>query len=170
MRMSNTNARHTFFTILAIFATCLTISTLVQAAPKPAGELKGTLTVGGVDAKLANVRARAVALDAKTSGYAVLLSARPAEGDIRTWRTADPKERGNFLYVIFDSKGEIWVYELSHASSKAQHFGGVSEIKKVSFQVKDRMLSAHIRTNGEQTFSEDRFTVDLTFSAPVEDK
>lgn len=153
---------------LAIFMAALAISALAATSPS---EIKGSLSVGGVDAKLAHVRAKSVALDDKgTAGYAVLFSARPAEGNIESWKTADPKERGNFLYVVLTPKGEIWVYELGHTAAKNTHFGGVTEIEKVALEVKNGQISGRVRTNGEQSFSGDKFTVDLTFRAPVEAK
>jgi hypothetical protein len=134
-------------------------------------EIKGSLMVGGVDAHLTHVRAAKVALDAKgTVGYEVVLSAKPAEGPLAAWKTADPRERGNFLHIVFTAKGEVWVYEIGHADAKNRPFGGVSEINKVSFDVQGDQLKAQIRTQGEQSFSDDRFTVDLTFETPVEAK
>jgi len=142
----------------------------LAAAP---AEIKGSFVLGGVDAKLTHVRAKRIALDGEAGTfYAVLLSARPAEGDIELWRTGDPKERGNFLHLIFNAKGEIQVYEIGHTSAKSGHglFGGVMEIKKVAFEVRGDHLSAHVRTNGEESFSDDRYTLDLTFEVPLEGK
>ena len=160
--------RSAFARRAALFvASLLSISVL---AAQPA-EIKGTFVLGGVDAKLTHVRAKRMTLDAKgNTGYAVLLSAEPAEGDFSSWRTADPKERGNFVHIIFDAKGEIWVYELGHRAAKSGRFGGLGDIQKVSFEIRGDRLVAHVRTNGEQSFSDDRYTLDLSFEAPLEAK
>ena len=146
------------------------LAALVIAAGAGSGKVDGTFKVAGKDAQLKHVRAKRVKLDEKGKpGYAVLLSAKPASGDIESWRTAQPSERGSFIYVLFEPKGDIWVAELGHAAAKGGRFGVVTELQKVSFDVNAQRLAAHISTNGEQTFTDDRYSVDLTFEAPVED-
>jgi hypothetical protein len=159
----------TKFAFRAALVAAVLLSIPAQAAPK--AEIKGALVLGGVDAKLTHVRARRMVLDDKGSrGYAVLLSAKLAEGDFSSWRTADPQERGNFLHLILDEKGEVWVFDLGHTAAKNKRFGGVTEIKKVTFAVQSDQLTARVRTNGEQSFLDDRFTVDITFEVPLEGK
>jgi hypothetical protein len=143
----------------------------VPAASAQKAEVKGSLVLGGVDAHLAHVRAAKVVLDAKEgTGYEVVLSERPAAGALASWKTADPRERGNFLHLVFTAKGEVWVYEIGHAGAKNRPFGGVMEIQKVAFAVRGNQLTAQVRTLGEQSFSDDRFTLDLTFEATLEGK
>ena len=157
------------------FARCAILSLgalLSMPAPAvPKAEVKGSLVLGGVDAHLSHVRAARASLGAKEgAGYEVVLSARPAEGALSSWKTADPRERGNFLHLVFTAKGDIWVYEIGHTGAKNRPFGGVMEIQKVAFAVRGDQLTGQVRTQGEQSFSEDRFTVDLTFEAPIEAK
>lgn len=157
------------FTRCSSLALGALLSMPALAAPK--AEVKGTLVLGGVDAHLTHVRAAKVTLDAtEGAGYEVLLSEKLAEGALSPWRTADPRKQGNFLHLMLTAKGEIWVYELGHAAAKSGRFGGMMEIQKVAFEVRGDQLTAHVRTPGEQTFSEDRFTLDLTFEAPLESK
>jgi hypothetical protein len=40
--------------------------------------------------------------------------------------------------------------------------------QKVAFDVRDNRLTAHIKTDGEQVFTDDHYNVDLSFSAPLE--
>ena len=105
--------------------------------------------------------------DKGKAGYAVLLSAKAATGDIMEWRTGEPSERGSFIFALFEANGDIWSVELGHVKAKSGRFGVVTEVRKVTFEVKDKHLAAHIRTDGEQTF-DDPYTVDLTFDAAVE--
>jgi len=44
----------------------------------------------------------------------------------------------------------------------------VTELKKVLFEVKGDRLTGHYRTNGEESFSDSKYTIDLQFSAPIE--
>ena len=149
--------------VIALFAICL------FAAAEPPAKVEGSFVVGGTDAQLKHVRAKRAKLDEKgRMGYAVLLSAQPAKGDIDAWRTAQPSERGSFIYVMFEPNGEIWVAELGHAKAKSGRFGVVTELQKVAFDVRDQRIKAHVKTDGEQTFTDDHYTVDLTFEAPVE--
>ena len=135
--------------------------------------LKATFVLNKTDAKLTHVRAMKTVLDdgkKQSAGYAVLLSERPAEGDFSSWRTAEPRERGSFIYLMLESAGEVWIAELGHSSRKGGRIGVVTELKKVTFAVKDGRIMGHYRTNGEETFFDDRYSIDLTFDAPIEDK
>ena len=152
----------------SLFAFAMVVSSAVMAAPAP-GKVTGSFIIGGTDAHLKYVRAKQVKLDEKGHmGYAVLLSERPSTGDIEEWRTAEPAKSGNFVHVIFEPSGAIWVAELGHTKAKSGRFGVVTEIQKLAFEVKDQRIAAHIKTNGEQSFGDDHFTVDLTFDAPLE--
>ncbi len=141
----------------------------VASAPASPGKVTGTFLVAGADAELKHVRAVRAKLDEKgKKGYAVLLSARPATGDISPWRMGDPKERGSFIYLMLEANGEIWIAELAHAKAKTSRFGVVTEVGKVAFEVRNERLVAHVRTAGEQTFTDDRYSLDLRFEAPLE--
>jgi hypothetical protein len=60
------------------------------------------------------------------------------------------------------------VAELGHPQAKSGRFGVVTELQKVAFEVRDQRLVAHIRTVGDQTFSDDHYSVDLRFEAALE--
>jgi len=134
-----------------------------------AGKIDGTFIVGGTDAKLHYVRARQTKLDEKgRMGYAILMSAREATGDIERWRIGEPKERGSFIYLILEPNGAVWVAELGHASAKSGRFGVVTEVKTSGFRVQGNELSVSVKTDGEQTFTEDKFKIDLHVDATIE--
>ena len=153
------------------FSVLLCLLALPLFAAATDSKVEGKFIVGGADAQLKHVRAKRVKLDEKgKQGYAVLLSAQPATDDILAWRTKDPSERGSFICVLFEQNGAIWVADLAHVKAKSGRFGVVTEVQKVAFEVNDNRLSAHIKTDGEQVFTEDRYTVDLSFAAPLEDK
>ncbi len=146
----------------------LLIASPAMPESKPAS-VKGTFVVGGADAHLKHVRAKRVKLDEKGKpGYAVLLSERPATGDFSDWRMADPSKRGSFIFLLLEKSGDIWVAELGHAQAKSGRFGVVTELRKVAFDAAGERLAAHVTTGGEQTFTDDRYSVDLTFDAPLE--
>jgi hypothetical protein len=152
-----------------LFALLALPATAAETKAASPGTVKGTFVVGGADAGLRHIRAGRVKLDEKgTKGYAAVLSARPAEGEIEPWQTEDPAKKGSFVYVVFEPSGAIWIVELGHANAKTGRFGVVLEVKPESFKVTGDRLSARIRTLREQSFGEDRFTVDLTFDAPLE--
>ena len=44
------------------------------------------------------------------------------------------------------------------------------KLKKVTFALKDGRIIGQYRTNGEETFFDDRYSIDVTFDAPIEDK
>ena len=153
----------------------LSLLTLAAVAGLPqAPTVKGTFVMNKTDAKLAHVRAMKTVLDdgkKKTPGYAVLLSTKPAEaGDFSAWRLGDPQERGSFIYLLLESNGEVWVAELGHSARKGGKIGVVMEVKKVTLAVKDGRITGQYRTNREETFFDDRYTVDVTFDAPLEGK
>jgi hypothetical protein len=61
------------------------LSLVVSVLSAQTGAVKGSFVLGGTDALLRNVRATRTVLDdgkTKKPGYAVLLSAKPATGDI----------------------------------------------------------------------------------------
>ena len=149
----------------------ISIATTVAVAQK--GTIKGTFILNGVDAKLTNVRAVRTMLDdgkKKMPGYAVLLSAKPASGDIMPWRTGEPAERGSFIFMMLEANGAVWIAEMGHANRKGSRFGVVTEIKKMAFEVKGDQLTGRYGSQGEETFSDDRYTADLTFDVPLENK
>ena len=81
-------------TVRLVVLNMLTVAPVVVLAQPPT--LKGTFVLNKTDAKLTHVRATKTVLDdgkKKSAGYAVLLSERPTEGDISSWRTAEPGER-----------------------------------------------------------------------------
>jgi hypothetical protein len=151
----------------------ITIITLLLTLPLLAAtsdtKVEGKFVVGGTDARLKYVRAQRVKLDEKgKQGYAVLLSAQPVTGDVEGWRTKEPSERGSFIVVLFETNGAVWVTELAHVKAKSGRFGVTTEVQKVAFDVHDNRIAAHIKTDGEQVFTDDHYEVDLTFAAPLE--
>jgi hypothetical protein len=140
----------------------------VLALGAVSAEIKGTFVMNGAEAALAHARAKSVELEEGKPGYAVLLSARPAEGDIEAWRSADPAERGSFIYLLLESGGAVWVAELGHTAATSGRFGVVLELETSELTKAGGRLGATLRTRGEETFFENRYTVDLAFDAPLE--
>jgi len=139
------------------------------AAVAAIGKVEGTFLVGGSDAKLRYVRARRAKLDEKgRTGFAVLLSAREATGDIASWQTAEPSERGSFIFLQLEQNGAVWSAELGHAAAKSGRFGVVTEVKTSGFRVQGDRLVVTLRTDGEQEFTQDRYAVDLKVDATIE--
>ncbi len=130
----------------------------------------GTFVLGGTDAKLTHVRVVRTVLDERTKkqGYAILMSAKPATGDVRLWQAADPAERGSFVFLVLEPTGDVWIAELGHAARQGGRFGVMLELKKAAFEVKGDRLTGHYRTNGEESFGDSKYTIDLTFGAPIE--
>ena len=146
---------------------------LALSSPNPtvpaAGKVEGTFVVGGSDAQLKYVRAVRTTLDEKGKmGFALLLSARNATGDIAAWRTGEPSERGSFIFLILEPTGNVWVAELGHAAAKSGRFGVVSEVKTSGFQVQGDQLVVTVRTDGEQQFTADRYNINLKVEATIE--
>ena len=144
------------------------IALLITPALFAAG-IEGTFVVNGVDAGLKHIRAHREVLDDKgTKGVAVLLTERKAEGAIGDWRTADPQKAGSFVYAIFEPNGAIYIVELGHKNAESGRFGVLMEVQKVAYEVKGDTIKAHIRTPREESFGEDKFTVDLKFEGRIE--
>lgn len=134
-----------------------------------AGKVEGTFVVGGTDAKLQYVRALRAKLDEKgRSGFVILLSARPAVGDTAAWRIGEPSERGSFIYLMLEPTGDVWVAELGHAGAKSGRFGVVTEVKTSGFRVQGDQLVVAVRTDGEQEFTADRYSLNLKVEATIE--
>jgi len=134
-----------------------------------AGKVEGTFVVGGTDASLKFVRAVRTKLDDKgKTGYAILLSARAATGDILQWQTGEPKERGSFIFLMLEQNGAVWVAELGHASAKSGRFGVVTEVSTSGFRVQGDQLTMTVRTNGEQEFTGDRYNINLKVEGTIE--
>ena len=146
---------------------CAVLCAAHAFAAAPA-EVQGSFVVGGVEAGLSHARAARVELDKGKPGFAVLLSAAKADGDIRAWQTADPKRRGSFIFLLLEQKGSVWVAEIGHAAAKAGRFGVVTEVQVQAFAVEGGLLKAHVRTDGEQVFTDDRYRIDLQVAAPLE--
>jgi hypothetical protein len=162
------NATKTMNAMLGVLVLGVSMSSAAAQAP---ATVKATFVMNRIDAGLTHVRAAKIVLDdgkKKSPGYVVLFSARPADGDLSAWHTAEPRERGSFIYLALETTGEVWSAELGHAARKDGTIGVVTELRKVSLAVKDGRISGQYRTNGEQAFFDDRYTVDLTFDAPLE--
>lgn len=157
---------------VVVHLTCFLVIGMAFTVPLGAQKtgVTGTFVLDGADAKLAHVRVMRTLLDdtTKKQGYAILMSARPVTGDIRSWQTADPAERGSFVFLVLESSGDVWVAELGHAARKGGRFGVVLELKKAAFAVKGDRLTAHYRTNGEESFGDSKYTIDITFDAAIE--
>jgi hypothetical protein len=152
--------------VLSLVFSLLAIAVIADTRP---AMVKGTFVLEGINADLKHVRATRTTLDEKgKKGYVVLVSEREATGDLASWKTADPKERGSFIHFMFEENGAIWVAELGHKLAKTGRFGVVMELKTVAFKVDGDRLIAHVETPGEQTSDTDHYTVDLTFEVPLE--
>jgi len=159
------NRRSSVLLLLGVLAVFIVL-------PLPAattGKVSGAFVLAGSDAQLKYVRATRVKLDEKKSGYAVVIAAEPPTGEIMDWKTAEPSKKGNFIHIMFESNGDVWVTELGHVKSAAGRFAVVTEVHKVTFDVRDGRLAAHVKTDGDQKF-DDPYNVDLTFEAPIEEK
>jgi hypothetical protein len=138
--------------------------------PAQPATVNGTFVMNGTAAQLTNVRAVKTVLDdgkKKIDGYAVLLSAKPATGNILDWKTAEPSERGSFILLMLEPTGSVWAAELGHAARKDGRFGVVTELAKAAFDVKGGRISGRYRTMQEEEFAGDRYTIDVTFDAPL---
>ena len=139
------------------------------ASVAAAGKVEGTFVVGGTDAKLRYVRATRTKLDDKgKTGFVILLSAREVTGELGPWRTGEPSKNGSFIYLILEPNGAVWIAELGHTSAKSGRFGVVTEVQTSGFRVQGDQLSVVLKTNGEQTFTQDRYTIDLKVDATIE--
>jgi hypothetical protein len=155
--------------LVPLISICLAAVLTLGAAST--GKVDGTFLVAKTDAKLQYARATRAELDEKgKSGYAILLSERPAEGDISAWRTGQPSERGSFIYLMLEKNGAVWVAELGHSAAKAGRFGVVTEVSVDGFRFEGNRLSGRLKTAGEQEFTDDRYSIDLTFDVPLEDR
>jgi len=155
--------------MLALVSVFLLVLTVRNSVGFAAGKVEGTFVVAGSDAQLKYVRAVRTKLDEKgRMGFALLLSARNATGDISPWRTAEPSERGSFIFLILEPTGNVWVAELGHAAAKSGRFGVVSEVKTSGFQVQGDQLVVTVRTDGEQQFTADRYNINLKVEATIE--
>jgi hypothetical protein len=135
-----------------------------------AGKVDGAFVVAKTDAKLRYARATRAVLDEKgKSGYAILLSERPAEGDISAWRTGEPSKRGSFIYLMLEKNGGVWVAELGHSAAKTGRFGVLTEVAVEGFKAEGSRLTGRLKTAGEQEFSDDRYSIDLAFDVPLEE-
>lgn len=150
-------------------AAVLSVVHVVPAFTTAAGKVDGTFVVAGKDAQLKYVRAVRTKLDEKgRMGFALLISARSATGDIAPWRTAEPSERGSFIVLLLEPTGAVWVAELGHTAAKSGRFGVVSEVKTSGFKVTGDQLTVTVRTDGEQQFTDDRYRINLKVDATIE--
>jgi hypothetical protein len=107
---------------------------------------------------------RCRAAKAKTVGQRNL---RPASrGDCDILRNCRAPSISVALFLVLESTGDVWIAELGHAARKDGRFGVVLELKKAAFAVKGDRLTGHYRTNGEESFGDSKYTIDITFDAP----
>jgi hypothetical protein len=155
--------------VVALAAVLFVVPVVPAFTTAAAGKVDGTFVVAGKDAQLKYVRAVRTKLDEKgRMGFALLLSARSATGDIAAWRTAQPSERGSFIVLLLEQTGGVWVAELGHAAAKSGRFGVVSEVKTSGFKVTGDQLTVTVRTDGEQQFTDDRYSINLKVDATIE--
>ncbi len=135
------------------------------AAP---ARVQGSFVLNGVDAPLKHVRAKQVELEKGKPGYVVLLSARPVEGDMDAWRTADPAEVGSFIFAMLESTGAVWVAEIGHSSAKSGRFAIVLELQSSEFSSAGGRVKGRLHTVREQRFIDKRYSIDLSFDVPLD--
>jgi len=161
-----TRRRHRWITSVSALFVVLFAAGFTTATT---GKVEGTFVVAGSDAQLKYVRAVRAKLDEKgRPGFAILLSAREASGDISAWRTAEPSERGSFIFLMLEQNGGVWVAELGHAAAKSGRFGVLTEVKTSDFRIQGNQLAVVLRTDGEQQFTADRYNINLKIEATID--
>ena len=143
----------------------------VAAAPAAAadGTVTGKFLGNGKQGSLAH--AVAVPAEEKWQGEdaftVVLTEQAPKPGAKADW-DAGFGELGAALVVHVTKKGDLYGTEIYHPALEHKPFSSSGTLELEDFKLEGRKISGHLYTPKEDEFFGDHWSVDVTFSAPLE--
>jgi hypothetical protein len=146
---------------------------LAFAAAAPAAAADGTVSGkflgNGKQATLAH--AVAVPAEEKWQGedaYTVVLTEQPPKPDGKADWDAGFGELGAALVIHVTRKGDLYGTEIFHPALEHKPFSSSGTLELGDFKLEGGKISGHFYTKQENEFFGDHWSVDVTFSAPIQ--
>lgn len=141
------------------------------AKPKLAGPVKATIsgkfTGNGKDSKLAYVSARPAEPFADKPALLLIFTEKDHSKEPRPDIHAGFGKFGSALLISVSDDGSIFGCEVAHSGHGKKPFSSVGTIHMAEFDAGEGYVQGHLTTDGEQDALDQKWEVDLKFSAPV---
>ena len=153
------------------FATLFISAVLICAphAETPAEKpvVKGTFLGDGKDGKIQHLVVQTrESFNDKAAIKLVFTEKNPSASEKPDF-DAGFKKLGSALIISVFIDGGIFGCEVAHTAHEKSPFSAVGEIKMKDFKVTETQVSGHLTTGGELDAFDQKWNVDLTFSAPL---
>lgn len=156
--MSKTYFRALFWVALVIFP----LST-VQAAGKVEGKFMGN----GKDGKLTHAMAnKGEPFDGKETTV-IILSEKDASGSKDPSMEANFGKLGSALVLKVDSENSLIGTQVYHTAHEKAGFSSGGQVEISDFKIEGKNVSGAVKTKKEYDFFDDKWSIDLTFVAPM---
>jgi hypothetical protein len=144
--------------------------TATKPAARPAGPVRpsvsGTFKGNGKPAKLAYVSARpGEPFDNKPS-ILIVFTEKDHSKDPKPDVKAGFGQYGSALVISTFEDGKIFGCQVAHAAHGKMPFSAIGSVRTAAFDVGDGRVEGEVLTDGEQTFFDKTWEVDLKFVAP----
>ncbi len=146
---------------------------LAVAAAAPAAAADGTVTGKFLGNGKQGALAHAVAVPAEEKwqgedAFTVVLTEQaPKPGSKADW-DAGFGELGAALVVHLTKKGDLYGTEIYHPALEHKPFSSSGTLELEDFKLEGGKISGHLYTPKEDEFFGDHWSVDVTFSAPIQ--
>jgi hypothetical protein len=141
-----------------------------KSAARPAGPVKpsvsGTFKANGKAAKLAYVSARPGEPFDNKSSILIVFTEKDHSKDPKPDVKAGFGQYGSALVISTFEDGTIFSCQVAHAAHGKMPFSTSGTVRTAAFDVGDGRVEAEFLTDGEQTFFDKTWEVDLKFVAP----
>ena len=147
-------------------------STLLPApahaeAPAAKATVKGTFLGDGKEAKIQYLIAQTREPFSDKSAIKLIFTEKDPSTSKKPDFDAGFKKLGSALIISVFKDGGIFGCEVAHASHEKSPFSAVGEIKMKDFKVTEMQVSGILTTGGELDAFDQKWEVDITFSAPL---
>ncbi|MCB1866912.1 MAG: hypothetical protein KDG50_15955 [Chromatiales bacterium] len=132
-----------------------------------AGSATGHYVGNGRDAKLPNVSVIKNDGWEGRKGWTIIASEKPSGGSKKPDFDAQFGKLGDALVLSVTEDGELFSAQICHQALKRSGFSSSGTIKVNGFSMKGGEVSAHFTTDGERSFFDDKWSVDLKINAPL---
>lgn len=127
----------------------------------------GKFVGNGKEAKLAFISAYSREAFADKPSLTIVMTEKDHSRDKKPDFKAGFGDYGNALIIsCHEEDGQIFGCVVSHSAHSKRGFSSVGAIRTSDFQISGGQVQGQLKTDGDEEFFSDKWTVDLTFAAP----
>ena len=143
----------------------LALAALGATSAAAADSLTGKYVGNGREAKLVHVLVQPAEEFSGEKAWTIVASEKDASSSKRPDFDAQFGKLGDALVISITEGGDIFSVQVCHQQLESSGFSTSGTLQVEQFSLADGKLTGHFFTDGEQSFFEDRWSVDVTISA-----